>query len=554
MATKHQRRLALLALIAFELLSAVIVLRWAFHFLRDALEVEPLQPGGPAEGHKAEPTRIWVAAGVPAALTGAIRDWVARQPGEFAWTESTTADLAVDWQKPSGARSLAQLVLVPATPFSSLRGDVSSGELRRVWLGQPRPRDTVAHLLVSPETAGALGALFGPRPAEAAVTVIPAAELPERLWTEAGAVAIVPFDRLEPRLRALAVDGMSVLDRDLPVDRYPLLATVWISGPRDLERSLAAEIEERGLVTNRHLDHLTILVMTGVTALTRHVAVETEARDDTCWPARHIADLLSAADLTHVSNEVSFVPGCEPDPRAVGFCARPGYLQTLQLIGTDLVELTGNHNLDFGPDYALQSLDLYAQAGMHTFGGGRNAAEARRPLLITHNGNRLAFLGYNQFGPAYAWASAEGPGAARFSPEAVQADVAQIRSQADVILVAIQHTETYSTTPLPAQVADFRATIRAGADVVTGSQAHQPQAIEFYEGGLILYGLGNLLFDQTWSEPTRQSLVVRHLIYEGRLIATELIPTVMNDDYQPRPASGSERQAILRAVFDASGW
>jgi poly-gamma-glutamate synthesis protein (capsule biosynthesis protein) len=191
---------------------------------------------------------------------------------------------------------------------------------------------------------------------------------------------------------------------------------------------------------------------------------------------------------------------------------------------------------------------------MHTFGGGRNAAEARRPLLISHNGNRLAFLGYNQFGPEYAWATEEGPGAARFSPEAVQSDLAQVRSQADVILVNIQHTETYSATPLPAQVTDIRAAIQAGADVVSGSQAHQPQAIEFYEGGLILYGLGNLFFDQTWSEPTRQSLVVRHLIYEGRLIATQLIPTVLNDDLQPCPASDDERQAILQAVFDASGW
>jgi hypothetical protein len=554
MVTRHQRRLALLALIVLELLGAVIVLRLVLRLYGNVPEVQPARVGVPTKGREAQPVGIWLAAEVPAALAGAVRDWVARQPGEFAWTEPSTADLTVDWQKRSGARSLAKMILVPVAPFSSLRGDVAADELRRAWLGHPRPQDTVSRLLVSPETAAALDALFGPRRGEAAVMVTPAAELPDRLWTEPNALAIVPFDQLQSRLKALSVDGMSVLDRDLNMDRYPLLATVWISGSRELERSLAVEIEERGLVTNRHLDHLTILVMTGVTALTRHVALEMEAQNDYGWPARQVADLLSAADLTHVSNEVSFMPGCEPEPRPLGFCAKPGYLQTLRLVGTDLVELTGNHNLDFGPGPALHSLDLYAQAGMHTYGGGRNAAEARRPVFLSHNGNRLAFLGYNQFGPEYAWATADGPGAARFSLEAVQSDLAQIRSQADVILVNIQHTETYSATPLPAQVADFRATIQAGADVVSGSQAHQPQAIEFYEGGLILYGLGNLFFDQTWSEPTRQSLVVRHLIYEGRLIATELIPTVMNDDYQPRPASDNERRVILRAVFSASGW
>jgi poly-gamma-glutamate synthesis protein (capsule biosynthesis protein) len=88
--------------------------------------------------------------------------------------------------------------------------------------------------------------------------------------------------------------------------------------------------------------------------------------------------------------------------------------------------------------------------------------------------------------------------------------------------------------------------------VVTGSQAHQPQAIEFLGQRPIFYGLGNLFFDQTWSDATRQSLIVRHVIYERRLIAVELVPTIMGDDYQPRPANAEEREAILRQVFEAS--
>ena len=172
-----------------------------------------------------------------------------------------------------------------------------------------------------------------------------------------------------------------------------------------------------------------------MTALTRGVALQIERNGDYAWPARQVADLLSAADLTHTSNEVSFMPGCQAQSDTMTFCSKPQYIETLEVMGVDLVELTGNHNLDFGASYALLSLDMYAQAGMRTFGGGQNAAEARRPLLITHNGNRLAFLGYNQFGPAYAWATEERPGAARFSKETVQADLALVRSQAVCIAV-----------------------------------------------------------------------------------------------------------------------
>ena len=152
--------------------------------------------------------------------------------------------------------------------------------------------------------------------------------------------------------------------------------------------------------------------MTGVTAMARGLALEMDARGDPGWPARGLAELLSAADLTHISNEVSFMTGCQAREETPSFCSAPEYMEVLRLVGADVVELTGNHNLDFGPDYALQSLDLYAEEGMSTFGGGRDEASARQPLVMAHNGNRLAFLGYNQFGPDYALAGPASPGAA----------------------------------------------------------------------------------------------------------------------------------------------
>ena len=245
---------------------------------------------------------------------------------------------------------------------------------------------------------------------------------------------------------------------------------------------------------------------------------------------------------------------CQPEADTSVFCARLEYLETLCLVGANLVELTGNHNLDFGANPALYSLDLYASNGMQTFGGGRNEAEAGRPLLITHNGNRLAFVGYNQWGPHHAWAGEDSPGAARFTRQAVQDALAQIRSQVDLVFVSIQHTESYDATPLVDQVADFRAVLEAGADVVTGSQAHQPQAMAFHGEGLILYGLGNLFFDQTWSEPTCQGLIACHYVYDGRLIATRLIPTLVGADLKTRVAEREKAGDILQTVFAASGW
>jgi hypothetical protein len=566
--TQHRRRLLLVSLVALELVAAIVLLRWLLgshgpaHTTQSATvgvasegdRTQPPQPGTTDPVQRAQPTRLWVEPELPASLSAGIEAWLARQSGIEAWTEASGADLTIGWLKRTGAQPVAEIILVPVAHFFSLRQEIAADELRRLWLGKLQPQDTASLLLTSGETSAALDALLGPHDPEAPVMIVPATELADRLWSEPDALAIVPFDHLEPRLKPLAVDGQSVLDVDLDLHRYPLRATVWVEGPDDWTRILADEMEQQALSTNRHPDRLTVLVMTGVTALTRGVAFEIEARGDYAWPARQVADLLSSADLTHVSNEVSFMPGCELESDTWVFCSKPEYIETLHLVGADLVELTGNHNLDFGPYYAHLSLDLYAEAGMHTFGGGRDATDAQQPLFVTHNGNRLAFLGYSQFGPDYAWASEERPGAARFSLEALQEDLARVRPQADLVFVSIQHTETYEAAPLPEQVTDFQAAIDAGADVVTGSQAHQPQAIEFHNGKPIFYGLGNLFFDQIWSAATRQGLIVRHLIHDGQLIASQVLPTVMDENYQPRLAEAEERQAILQTVFAASGW
>ena len=94
----------------------------------------------------------------------------------------------------------------------------------------------------------------------------------------------------------------------------------------------------------------------------------------------------------------------------------------------------------------------------------------------------------------------------------------------------------------------------AGADVVTGVQAHAPQGVELRGNGIILYGLGNLYFDQTWSWPTRTGLVVRHTIYDGRLINTDLLVTVIELNMQLRWATPEERIEVLKSVYAASRW
>ena len=78
--------------------------------------------------------------------------------------------------------------------------------------------------------------------------------------------------------------------------------------------------------------------------------------------------------------------------------------------------------------------------------------------------------------------------------------------------------------------------------------------MEFVDGNTVLYGLGNLYFDQMWTEETREGLIVKHTIYNGRHISTQLLPTLLFDYGQPRWPDPERRAGILAKVFGASVW
>lgn len=469
--------------------------------------------------------------------------------------------------------AIYQQLFAASTRFDTLWQELSFAEMQALWQeAEPQVDEQAAgslqSVIVLTRTLPALEILLGP--AGPTVTTVQTVDmLIERAWRDETTLALLPFDLLTPELAPLAVDGQNPTENNagFQVSAYPLIVTTYLSDLRDdsetaeLQEFLRAQTgectESSQQVCNRDPGKLTLLVMTGVTAMVRETAYKMDTYGPT-WVAEDIGPQLRAADITHVSNEVPFVAGCETNRTLnnLVFCSSPAYMAALEAIGTDIVGLTGNHQNDYGPENALKSLDIYAEAGLPVYGGGRNKAEAFAPLYLEHNGTRFAFLGANSYGPDFAWAADDMPGSAQFNINILSATIRSIHEKdlADVVLVELQYQETYDVTPLWVQRQDFRSLIQAGADIVTGVQSHVAQAIEFEEKRPILYGLGNLFFDQMWEDATRDGLVVKHTFYDGRHIATRLLPTILHDFGQPRWARDGDRERILRHVLDASYW
>jgi poly-gamma-glutamate synthesis protein (capsule biosynthesis protein) len=491
--------------------------------------------------------RLWLSPWLPAALVDPLQAMVQADAGLEITEAESEADVRIE---PEADIPLTSWIFVAASPFPTVSDAIGMNDLAEAWT---EGTGSGGHLYLSERTAHSLVAGLG-WPGANPASLVPEDALLETAWSERPSVVLLPFEQLESRWKVLEIDGLSPIRKDFDVSHYPLVVTYGVSG----KPWAVADIQSRmpWPQSNRDPAKMTTLVMTGVTALTRGTAWLMDEEGVT-YPAEAIGDWLREADLTHVSNEVSFTDDCpDPDPfqASTRFCSQPEHFALLDDIGVDLVELTGNHLVDYGTQPLLDTLAYFRERNWWVFGGGEDLERASEPALVEHNGNRLAFIGCNVVGPYYDWATSSSPGATPCDKELLFAEVQRLSEEGYRTVFTYQWAESNSINPLPNQVESFRQAIDAGAVIVSGSQAHRPQTLEFYDDGFIHYGLGNLFFDQIWSEPTRQGVIDRHIFYAGRHIATEFLTTYLADYAQPRPMTVEERAAFLGEIFAAGGW
>jgi poly-gamma-glutamate synthesis protein (capsule biosynthesis protein) len=452
-----------------------------------------------------------------------------------------------------------QWIYALVAPFPTITDGISSEALINSWSGNTIPPSNNNPLIMDENTFSVLTEYWG-SPDPQAVQILPADELLEYAWSDNPSWAIVPFERLNPHWKVLTIDDQSPIRKDFDPSIYPLTIPFFLTGYSNPQPELF-----NLPLTNRDADRLTTLAMTGVTAMVRATAFTMQTKGIT-YPAQDVGPILAEADITHISNEIPFTPDCPyPNPKSklLVFCSDPSYIDLLKAVGTDIVELTGDHFMDYGPDATLFTLQMYDDLGWNYFGGGANADEARQPILLESNGNKLAFIGCN-IGcqvkneiPCDAIATDNHPGAALCDFNWINHTISSLREDGYQVIFTFQHREYYTYTTVPILEYDFRQVANAGATIVSGSQAHQPHGFSINDDSFIHYGLGNLFFDQYHfcaDYACDDAFIDRHVFYAGQHVSTELITIRFADLARPRLMTPEERAHFLNIIFTASGW
>jgi poly-gamma-glutamate synthesis protein (capsule biosynthesis protein) len=448
--------------------------------------------------------------------------------------------------RPSQAQPNGSRYLAVAAPFPTVADGLSTAALRAFWEGDAAALAALSNnraaptLFLTTETHNALAGLFGQPAANAQIKLVDQANLLAATWqARPAAFAILPFDQLEARWKLLHLDGINLFDKQANADAYTLRVG---GGP-----------------ANRDVNRMTVVAMTGVTAMVRGTAVKMEQKGIN-YPGEKIRDWLVSADIAHISNEVSFREGC-PKPSfnsGVVMCSDPKYIELLKYVGTDVIELTGNHLWDYGWQHLSTTLKIYEDLGWLYFGGGRTAATAHNPVKYNLNGNKIAFVGCNYFGSN--WATDTRPGSARcgaknqFQFDLLVPVIQQLVAEGYFVIATLQYTEFYTYAATAQQVKDFAAVRAAGAVIVNGSQGHHAQGFNVNEQGFVHYGTGNFFFGDQAGVGTHQTFVDRHVFYNGKYLGVDLRTAFIRDSSQPDPMNAKDRAALLTTLFKASGY
>ena len=259
------------------------------------------------------------------------------------------------------------------------------------------------------------------------------------------------------------------------------------------------------------------LVLVGDVMLGRGVA-QALAGD---WEAAfaQVAPVLRRADLAFANLEsplttapqVTTGHDLRASPEAAAALSAPGF---------DLVSLANNHALDAGETGLAETERALASVGVV---GVRAGSPHCRPAVCV-----LAF----------------DDSVAPLDVGMAAAEVAAAAAGTDMVIVSIHWGGEYQAAPAPRQVALARALAAAGADLIVGHGPHVLQRVEWVGETLVVYSLGNFLFDQPYPADCRRGAILLVTACEGRICAVEALPTAVEQG-RVRLAGPEDTAAIL---------
>lgn len=455
--------------------------------------------------------------------------------------------------------------LVPVTGFWSTERSVSKAGLASALAGtSARPGVVMVDRGALAAVASSLGVKPGPH-----VRAMAPDEVRAAIARDGRIIGLLRAEDVTADVRALAVDDIELFggSRVRDLSGWPLLVpVVGAAAPSTFDPAAAWTLAAGGdVMLDRDVYRLAVIRGRGPDWPWSGGTARITGRTCCGWMgmalvagrrtghAGAVRDLLHGADVALVNLEGPAPRSFSYHPNGHVFTMDPGLLVGLRRAGIDVVSLGNNHIANAGPTGVRDTTRRLDRLGIVHAGAGQNLGAARRPAWLSAGGLRIAVLAADDVARR-ARATRSRAGSAPLRTVSLRADIRAARQAgADVVIVAPHWGREYTDTVTPRQRRVARALLDAGADVVLGSHSHWAGPLDIVDGRLVVYSLGNLVFDLQHDARTQQGLIVVLTFVGRRLAQVDLHPTLMLRESQPNllePHGGGN--ALLRAIREGS--
>jgi hypothetical protein len=276
--------------------------------------------------------------------------------------------------------------------------------------------------------------------------------------------------------------------------------------------------------------------------------IEVDGRGDAAYAFDHVKHLFQAADLSFLNLECVMSDSGESEAKKTWrIRAATKYASGLRDLGVDVVSVANNHALDFGQQGFSSTLRTLDAQGVLYTGAQVKEPEEQDPLVVTVGKTKIGFLGYNAHGDEHSDIVYR-PRSMGYKIARVIEDVIRARPQVDALVVSVHWGPELSHIPWDWQKRDAHKLIDAGVDLVIGHHPHVQQPVELYKEGIIVYSLGDLLFDKSspWLVHRTAQRIALRVEFEGpKRVSWELVP-MLPEGVPPDLAEGAKAVSRYR--------
>lgn len=206
------------------------------------------------------------------------------------------------------------------------------------------------------------------------------------------------------------------------------------------------------------------------------------------------------------------------------FAGSVKFTSILQTLGFNILSISNNHILEQGIDGFLSTTNALEKADIKYV--GKNSEAKSNIEIIEVKGLKFGFAGFN------AIKDLPNP---NMHAELTYDNVIRTLDEMDWIgldykLVSFHWGDEYIHIPSFEQIALAHKIIDYGADVIIGHHPHVIQPIEKYNNGIIIYSLGNFIFDYLFSSEFKTGMKVDLFFSSSKIIEYAVSQVCLNEN------------------------